>query len=602
MSGGLAMSQIFSEMSSGKILRNKVNIESTKVGFLIAKFLAERGVDHIFGLVGGHTQDIWMEAARLGIKIIDVRNEQVATQMAYAYAELAGKLGIAMVTSGPGVTNAITGIANAHISRVPILVISGVPPRPQWHMGPLQELPHAEVLKPITRYARTVFHKSHVLRELDEAVACAKGQGNEPGPAYIDFPVDLLRETLPLSAIEQDYFFQREPFHPIPNPQAIDLAADMLLSAKRPLIISGRSARGAEAPLAGLLDALQCVYIDTQESRGLVPDDHPAYMPAMRGRAMVEADVILTIGRRLDGQLAYGSPAVFKNARLIRVGICAAEIRGNRRGDIEICGSAEKILEAILAEAGKRSNSVDKAWVEKMRSANFERRQALLREMAEARPGRDGAMHPYKMLGRIREAVKHDAVIITEGGDILSFARVALTGAGSIYLDAGGFGCLGIGVPFGIAAAIVHPERQVVVVSGDGSFGLTGLDIDTAKRHNARVVFVVANNAAWGIVKNDQIEKYGFAAGADLPSNDYSALARAFGLYAKRVEDPDQLPVALKEAFEQAPALLDVVITLDAVSPDAQNRMQDIWNYQMLGKWDRMERARLNIHEDEIGK
>ncbi len=594
------MAQVSSALSGSKTPSDKDKInadgqwhqkESAEISFLISKFLAERGVDRIFSLCGGHILPIWDYAARLGIRIIDVRDERAAVHMAQAHVELTGKLGVAMVTAGPGMTNAVTGIANAHISRVPLLVISGRPPRPQEFMGALQNLPQVEIIKPITRYARTIQHANHVLRELDEALACAAGQGNEPGPAFIDFPTDLLREKIPMPLVDKDRFKSREVFYPNPPPEAVNRALDILWAARRLVMISGRGACGAGRSITRLLDKLGCVYLDTAESRGLVPDDHPANMPAVRGRAMQEADVVLTLGRSLDFQLGYGSPAVFPDARFVRIGTSAAELRSNRRGDVEIYGSIPTVLDAILNRLDQGRLSIDAEWIDDLRRHDRARRDKLQHQLTQAAPGADGAMHPYRLLGCLKDALNRDAVIIADGGDILSFARIVLTG--SMYMDSGGFGCLGVGVPFGIAAALAYPDKQVVVVSGDGSFGINAIDLDTARRHDARVVFVVANNYAWNIELNDQIASYdGRIVGTELPSCDYAGLARALGLHAERIEDPDKLPDAFKLALEKAPSLLDVIVTRDVVSPDGQSGIPVIPDMQPLVRWDEMERVR----------
>jgi acetolactate synthase-1/2/3 large subunit len=337
------MSKIFWEMSSTKISKNieanKIDAEindPVEVAYLIAKFLKDRGVDRIFGICGGHILPIWDYLNQLGINIIDVRDERIAVHMAQAYSELTGNIGVASVTAGPGLSNAVTGIANAHVSRVPLLVISGIPPRPQKYMNPLQELPQGDIIRPICRYARTITYAGHVLRELDEAFACAKGQGNDPGPSYIDFPTDLLRETLSKDIVDDDLFGQRKEYFSIPDTKVIDAAVEMLWSARKPLLITGRGARGSQQEIIKLLDILNPVYLDTTESRGMVPYDHPNNMPASRGRAMEEADVVIMIGRSMDFQLAYGSRAIFPNTRFIRIGTCAAELRMNRR-DMRDC-------------------------------------------------------------------------------------------------------------------------------------------------------------------------------------------------------------------------------------------------------------------------
>ena len=566
-------------------------MESVEVSWLIARFLVGRGVDRVFGLCGGHIQPIWDHAARLGIKIIDVRDERAAVHMAQAHSELTGQLGVATVTAGPGMTNAVTGMANAHVSRVPVLVISGRPPRPQENRGALQELPQTEIAQPITRYARTVRQASHVLRELDEATACAAGQGGEKGPAYIEFPTDLLREEFPVALVESERILPRKVVSTPPAPEAVDVAADLLWKAQRPLVISGRGACEATESLLRLIEGLGCVYVDTTESRSLVPDHHAAFMPAVRGRAMQEADLVLTVGRSLDFQLGYGSPAVFPNAKFVRVGASPAELRSGRRGDVEIFGTVSEVLEAILYAAGKREPATDRAWVDELRRLDRERREALGHELMRAAPGSDGAMHPYRLLGSVREALRPNAIVVADGGDFLSFVRVALSGV--TYLDPGGLGCLGIGLPYGIAAALAYPERQVVVVTGDGALGFNAIELDTARRHNARVVVVVGNNAAWNIERHDQIASYGGRiVGSELGFCDYAGLARALGLHGEHVDRLEELPRALERAMEKAPALVDVTVTREAVSPDARSGLAGVPDTQPLVTWDRMEKSR----------
>jgi len=560
------------------------------ISHLIARFLKERLVDRVFSLCGGHIIPIWDHLHRMGIRIIDVRDERAAVHMAHAHRELTGRLGVALVTAGPGFTNAVTGIANAYVSRVPILVISGVPPRPQENMGALQAVPQADMVRPITRYARTIWRAEHVLRELDEAVSYAEGHCGEPGPAFIDFPTDLLRENIAGTRVDHSRFRVREPAKILPSPEGILAAVEMLWHAKRPLVISGRGARGAERGLLKILDALGCVYMDTAESRGLVPEDHPAYMPAMRGRAMQEADVVLTIGRTLDFQLGYGSKAVFPNAGLVRIGNSASELRGNRRAEVELFGSAPEVLEGMVTAAKGESPMTDRSWVEEMRTIDRKRRQGLMQKLTETPPGKDGAMHPYQLLGCVRESLKEDAIVVADGGDFLSFSRIALTGGA--YLDCGAFGCLGVGVPFGIASALAFPERQVVVLSGDGSFGFNAIELDTCRRHGARVVFIVANNGGWNIERNDQKQAYGRRiVGTELKGCDYAMLARSLGVHGERIERPEDLPDALKRAFDRAPAVLDVTVTRDAVSPDATTGLPGIPDTQALSTWDELEKS-----------
>jgi acetolactate synthase-1/2/3 large subunit len=563
-------------------------ISSDSVAALVARFLKARGVDRVFGLCGGHIMPLWMCVDAEGIRIVDVRDERAAVYMAHAHAELTGGLGVALVTAGPGVTNAMTGIANAHVARASVLVLSGTPPRRQENRGALQDMVHTDFVRPLTRYARTVREPDLVLQELDEAVSRAIGEAGEPGPVYLDFPVDTLRADVPqvLQLLEQ--LRSRPRTRLFPDPEAVQRAVDLLWSARRPLFISGRGARGAGAALGRMLDRLDALYLDTGESRGLIPEDHRSVVAAVRGAVMGETDLVVTVGRRLDFQLAYGSPAVYGEARFLRIADCAAELRDNRRGTVEIFASPAETLEAILQAAGARTPATDRDWARSARDKHLERAAKLVSSMNNAPAGNDGLMHPNRLLAALREALPADAVIVADGGDFLSFARVGLPAL--TYLDPGSLGCIGVGTPFGIAASLACPERTVAVVTGDGSFGFNAMEIDTAVRHQAPVLIVVANNGGWAIEVRDQLETHGRVVGTRLQFADHAAMARAFGLHAERVERAEDLSAAIERAMSNRPALLDVLVTPDAVSSDAKSGLAWVPDLQALAAWDEAER------------
>ncbi|UCD68564.1 MAG: thiamine pyrophosphate-binding protein [Betaproteobacteria bacterium] len=555
---------------------------------VIARFLKARGVDRIFALCGGHIMPMWMRADAEGIEIVDVRDERAAVYMAHAHSELTGKLGVAMVTGGPGLTNAITGIANAHVARATVLVLSGVPPRAQENRGALQDISHTELVKSITRYARTVREPALVLQELDEAVSRAFGQGGEPGPVYMDFPTDTLRANVP-KPLQMEEHFRAKPRSLLrPNEADVEAAVDLLWSARRPLIISGRGARGAGKELSDFLDRLGAVYLDTGESKGLVDDSHPSVVAAMRGKVMGDADLVVTVGRRLDFQLAYGSPAIFGDARFLRIGDSPLEIRDNRRGAVELFAQPAAALAAIVRNAGGRSPAVDRAWAEGLRAKHQERVEKLRTTMKSAPSDSEGRIHPNRLLAELQERLQNDAVVIADGGDFLSFSRVGL--ASSAYLDPGSFGCLGVGTPFGIAASLAFPGRQVVVATGDGSFGFNAMEIDTAVRHNAPVLIVVANNGAWQIEVHDQTDTHGKVVGTRLQLADYAQMARAFGMHAERVEKEEDLSQAIERAMANRPALLDVLVSPEARSSDAKTGLAWVPDLQPLVAWDEAER------------
>lgn len=557
----------------------------------IVEFLVAQGVDRVYGLQGGHIQPIWDWLAQRGVRIIDVRDEGAAVHMAHCHAVLTGQVGVALATAGPGVTNCVTAVANAQLERVPVLLIGGCAPVQQDDLGPLQGIDHVAILRPVTRSARTLRAPDNILRDLDKGWSTALGDGNPPGPVYLEIPTNVLRLKIPPRLALPEYLSRRRVRHVPPDSADVGRAAALLRAARRPLVVTGRGALGTAPPLRALLEACGAVYLDTQESRGLVPGSHPSFVGAVRARAMQEADLVVTVGRKLDYQMAYGSPAVFANARWIRIADNAEELRENRRGEVELFANPGLALSAIAA-ALTSAGALDKAWTRGLREEHERRSSKYAASLATAPAGKDGHMHPNRIFAALRKLLAPDAITIADGGDILSFARLGLE-APSTYLDPGTFGCLGVGIPYGNAAALLHPGRQVVVVSGDGAFGINAMEVDTAKRHGAGAVFIIANNAAWNIERLDQELNYGGrVVGTTLAWSDYAAMARAFGLHAERVTDADRLEGAIAEALAKAPALIDVVVTQHALSSDAGKGLGWVPDYQALTAWDEAEKAR----------
>ena len=564
---------------------------SRTVAEWVAEFLVRRGVDRIYGLQGGHVQPIWDQLAQRGVRILDVRHESAAVHMAHCHAVLTGRPGVVLVTAGPGVTNCITAIANAQLERVPVFLIGGCAPVPQDDLGPLQGIDHVSIMKPVTRSARTFRAADNLLRDLDKSWSIAVGDGTAPGPVYIEVPADVLRKRIPPGIVLDEYLTRRAPRRIPPDAAEVARAAALVAAARRPLVLTGRGALSSSVELVRFLDASGAVYLDTQESRGLVPGTHASYAGAVRARAMKETDLVIAVGRKLDYQVGYGSPAVFPNARWIRIADNAEELTENRRGQVELLAHPALAL-AALADALPERRLLDVEWTRTLHGEHVARANRYGEALATAQPGNDGHMHPNRIFAALRDVLEPDAIKIADGGDILGFARQGFESPRT-YLDPGAFGCLGVGTPYGIAAALLEPERQIVVVSGDGAFGINAMEIDTAKRHGARVVFIVANNAAWNIERVDQEMNYeGRVVGTTLDWSDYAAMARAFGLHAERVTEPARLRPALEQAFARAPSLIDVVVTRDTFSTDAAKGLGFLHDYQALTPWNEAEEAR----------
>jgi acetolactate synthase-1/2/3 large subunit len=554
------------------------------VAELIAERLAAEGIRRVYGLCGGHIQPIWDAVDRAGISIVDVRHEAAAVYMAQAESELSGGLAVALVTAGPGLTNAVTPIANASISRSSVLVITARPPRPQTGMGAMQDVPQAQIVAPLCRRVESVSEAHHVLPRMDRVIAAALGgSGGCTGPAYIDFTADVLDEPVHPCDSPPEALRARPPVEIAPAEDTVREAAELIRRARRILVIGGRPVRTAGTELRSFLETTGALYLDSGECRGVIREESPSYIPAMRGRATREADLVITLGRRLDFQLGYGSPAVFASATaFLRIGTCFEEIGENRRGDVEVVGTVKPVLDA-LTEIGAAPRNPDDAWLAETKADNARRICQLADRLDDAPPDSDGRMHPYRLIAAVNRQLTSDSVVVADGGDILSFARVAVRPVD--YLDCGALGCLGVGVPFAVAAALLRPAGRVVAIIGDGSLGFTAMEIDTAVRHRASALFVIANNESWNIERHDQADRYGNVVGVDLPGCRYDELARSLGAHGERVEDAAHLDGALDRALANTPALLDVLVSRDAKSPDYANGLAVVPPRHALAPW-----------------
>lgn len=565
------------------------------VASAIAHFVAAQGVSRVYTLPGSHVKPICSELARLGIRIVSTRHECSAVHMAHAEADLTGRIGVAIVTTGPGLTNAVTGIASAYLSRTPLLVMSARVPDPQAGMGALEEVPQAALVRPVCRHVREISDARHVLSGLHQAATLALGSDGPPGPVYVDFTPNLLKESFPAWYLDPHWFNPVVRPARIPHDDSIERAAALIRNSRRPLAIGGRGVQGAGAALEKFLQTSGCLYLDTRESRGTLSPGNPNSIPALRGRAIAEADLVITLGRRLDFELAYGSSAVFsESARFLRIGRSAEELSENRCGDVEVCADVDATLECLI-NAGAKPEKADTAWRDELIRANADKTRA---KAPSKPPGADGRMHPLTLIDAINRVTDDDTISIVDGGDILSFARIGLRA--NTYLDLGPFGCLGSGAPYAVAAALTFPARRVVALIGDGSFGFGAMEIETAVRTGARALFVVANNDAWNIERQDQLIKYpDQELGTTLSPSRYDLLAKSLGAYGERVERAEDLAAALERGLANLPAVIDVAVTRDAVSPDTKSGLANVPPLHATQSWEDAERRMLTPSRDQ---
>lgn len=530
-------------------------------GELVAEALAAAGVRTLFTLVGGHTTPIVDACAAAGVRLVDVRHEEAAAHMAHAWARATGEPGVALVTAGPGVTNTLTGIANAWYGGAPVLLLAGAAPVPQFDRGALHEIDQLSLLRPITKWAARV----HDVRRLPEYVArgLAIAAAGRPGPVFLELPSDVVREE-----VEGPLGWPAPParLRSLADPGAVAAAAALLDGARRPLVVAGSGvfwSRGWDELLA-LVERLDAPVVTSHAARGIVPWSHRCHVPAARSRAFREADVVLVVGSRFNFMLSYGAPPRWNpDARVIQVDVDHTAIGANRKVDVGLLGDAGSVLGQLheAVAAGSRP-----AWLTGLHAADAANRRRL-----QAEAGSDAVpIHPLRLCAELAAVLEPDAYVAADGGDILSFARQALpsTGPGG-WLDAGPFGCLGHGIASAAAAKLAFPERQCVALLGDGAFGLGAMELDTAARHGLELLVVVSCNGAWAIETTSQLMEFGRDFATRLERRPYHELARALGCDGIEVERPEELAAALRTKPRGRPLLVNVQTDPGARSPDA---------------------------------
>ncbi len=310
-----------------------------------------------------------------------------------------------------------------------------------------------------------------------------------------------------------------------------------------------------------------------------------------------------TVVHQLRRTLGFARSHRCDDASFARSTDAPGGLRDNRRGAVELFATPRLALAAIVRAADGRVPAADRAWLQSRRARHLERVRKTRQAMRNAPDGADGRLHPNRLLAVLNERLASDAVVVADGGDFLAFARVGI--GATTYLDPGALGCIGVGVPFGVAAALACPGRTVAVLTGDGAFGFNALEIDTAVRHRAPLLVVVANNGAWQLEVHDQQHTYGTVVGTRLQYADHARLARAFGAFGERVERGAQLEAAIDRAFAAVrrgqPALLDVLVTTDAVSSDAKSGLAWVPDLQPLAAWDEAERRHRSKSEADTG-
>jgi acetolactate synthase-1/2/3 large subunit len=537
-------------------------------GRLVARSLRAYGVRKLFTLSGGHLFSIYDGCRTEGIDIVDVRHEQTAAFAAEGWAKVTREPGVCALTAGPGVTNGMSAMASASLNHSPMLVLGGRAPAFRWGQGSLQEIDHVPFVAPLTRYAATADTTAEIPGLLDAAMRAAVTPHS--GPAFVDFPLDqVFGEAAP------------EPAGELPEPWAgagadpaeIERAAELLRGAERPVIMAGTGlywGRG-EQQLWALAEELHVPVFLNGLGRGCLPADHPLFFSRARGAALGKADVALVIGVPLDFRLGFGA-AFADDAHVVAIDVAPPERGHPRAVAAELYGALPATLDALKAGAAPSQSQVTarEDWSQTLRTIENERRGE---EAADLRDPR-APLHPMRIYGELAQMLDRSAIVIGDGGDFVSYAgRVVDSYRPGCWLDPGPYGCLGSGPGYALAAKLAHPDRQVVLLLGDGAFGFAGMEFDTLARHGVAVVGVMGNNGIWALEKHPMEAIYGYSVAAELrPETRYDEVVAALGCHGELVRTPDELRPALERAFESGrPALVNVLTDPSVAYPRRSN-------------------------------
>ncbi len=527
---------------------------------LVAQALARLEVDTFFFLMGAPMLQAEKACLDLGLRGIDVRHEQAAAMMAHAYARVRNRVGVCMACSGPGTLNLGTGLANALVDCAPVVALGGSSPIREYGTGAFQEYDQLAAMRPLVKWAERV-HETRRIPELI-GVAFRHALAGKPGPAYLDLPGDVL-----FAAVEEADVVWPEPLAERPRPTAdpaqVARAIALLETAERPVVISGSGVlwSGASAALTDWVERAGVPFYTTPQGRGVVPEDHPLAFPNARSTALREADVVLVVGTRLNYVFGHGRPPRFAaDAKLIRIDVDPAEIAVTPHVALGLVGDARAVLGQLAAAApGRVEPTRHAAWVERLRAADRAKAPA-----AEAQLATDQVpIHPLRLCREIRDFLPRDAILCVDGQEILNYGRQTIpTYVPGHRLNSGPFGTMGVGLPFGLGAKAAKPEAMVLVLHGDGSFGLNGLELDTAARHGLPVIVVVSLNGGW--TADPQRDK----PGRELGYTRFDRVAEALGCAGEYVERPEDIRPALERAARAVaagrPALVNVVTDFQA--------------------------------------
>jgi len=557
-------------------------------GQLVAQALHAQGVDVIFTLSGGHITPIYQFLENAPIRLFDTRHEQAAVFMAEAWGKMTRTPGVAMVTAGPGFTNAMTGVASARFSNTPLVIIAGAVGLDCREKLDLQDMPQEAVIAPMVKKTFVCLKASRIPEYVDLAFRTAAA--GRPGPVYLEFPVDVLGAAVPVD--QARVFCTRAQSAPV-DMDKVEAALELLGKAHKPVVVAGTGVwqAGAEADLTAFAEAAGLPVFTSLSARGAISDTHPlcfegalALRPGAAFGAYVTADLVLVIGTRISLYYIFGdifNPA----AKIVQVDIAPEEIGRNRPVDLPVVGDAGAFLRACTHLIGQRGMTADlqarfAPWIEEVRAFHSQGKAAAQADWQSAKV----PIHPLRLAKEIDEYMsRDDDFVVADGGDTTTWMGMTRTlrHAGR-YLDYGLFGSLAVGLPYANAAKLRYPASRVLLLTGDGSVGFNFMEFETAIRKNLPIVVVINNDLGWGMIRHSQEIKIGHAieTGTFIGRVDYHKLVEALGGAGFLVERPEDIRPALEAAFASGKTACVNVMTDPTVVSPASMALANIGAYK----------------------
>ena len=534
-------------------------------GALAAQVMKNEGIEALFGIIGGHIYPIVEGCAAEGIKVIDTRHEQSGAHMAEAWALTTGNMAACIGTAGPGFTNMLTGIANAYLGASPMLAIGGRAAIHEFDTGALQDFGQLDVITPMTKWARAIYQTERIPEYV--GMALRQARSGRPGPVYLEIPMDrAFAEVDPSTVSIPDQ--QRIESRPAGNPRDIERALELIDKAERPVVVASGGvwwSQGQDA-FKDFVEKIDAPFYTRGAGRGCVSDSHPLSMGGALGPlpagAFAAADLVVLVGSRFN--FTFEAKNMPPNLKVVRIDIEESALCDGRTPDVGIVGDARTVLEQLVGGMKKASH---KEWVEQLKTG-----QSQMAQMIEPMLNSDQSpIHPLRLFSEIGRFVDENTILAVDGGDMCVWGNLVLPAPGPgqfLSIVSSILGCLGIGVPFGIAAKVAHPDKQVIVTTGDGSFGLTMMEYDTAIRHNIPFVTVIGNDSCWGMIERPMKRDRGNAIATGLAPRRYDKMVEAMGGYGELVEKPEDIGPAIQRAIDSGVPACVNVLTDPEIGPD----------------------------------